>query len=72
MWNCIFNVHCAAKDINYFEDSSLQGSDAISGGRVFPGTGLLGPAFLRSIGNNLHNDIESHPRRLESAAASAL
>jgi len=72
MWNSVLNIHCAAKDINYFEDSSLQGSDAVSGGRVFPGTGLLGSAFLRSAGNYLHCDIESHPRKPECVAASAL
>ena len=72
MWNFVLIIHCAAKDINYFEESSLQGSDAVSGGRVFLGTGLLGPAFIRSVGNYLHSDVESRPRRLESAAASAL
>lgn len=46
MWNFVLIIHCAAKDINYFEESSLQGSDAVSGGRVFLGTGLLG---LRSF-----------------------
>jgi hypothetical protein len=46
MWNCVFIIHWAAKYINYFEGSSLQGSDAVSGGRVFPGTGLLRPAFI--------------------------
>ena len=72
MRNAVLNIHCAAKCINYFDDSSIQESDAVSGGRVFPGAGLLGPVFLRSVGNYLHSDVESHPRRLESAATSAL
>ena len=72
MWNAVLNIHCAAKNINYFQDSNLQGSDAVSWGQVFPGTGLLGPVFLRSFGNYLHSDVESHPRRLEFAATSAL
>jgi hypothetical protein len=53
MWNGVLKVHRAAKDIGYFEDSSLQGSDIVSGGRVFPSTGLLGPAFPRSGGNSV-------------------
>jgi len=54
--------------IQAFRDLTLF----LGGGGVFPGTGLLGSAFLRSAGNYLHCDIESHPRKPECVAASAL